>query len=93
MPLLVTKRIWPADARPYSARKFAVSTCTSSTVSTSCAPSIDPDDRVRVATAPSIVTRYSSSRPPLMLKLPLLTLSGSNVPMVPPRTPGFSEAR
>jgi len=43
--------------------------------------------------APSIVTRYSSSRAPLMLKLPLLTLSGSNVPIVPPRTPGFSDAR
>ena len=93
MPLLVTKRIWPPEDRPYSALKFAVRIWTSWTVSTSCAPSIEPDERVRVATAPSTMTTYSSARAPLMLKPPLLTLSGSKVPIEPPMTPGLSSAR
>ncbi len=62
-------------------------------VSTSCAPSMEPDERVRVATAPSTITTYSSARLPLMLKPPLETLSGSNVPIEPPATPGLSNAR
>ena len=55
--------------------------------------SMEPEERVRVATAPSTVTTYSSERPPFMLKPPLLTLSGSKVPIAPPCTPGFKSAR
>ncbi len=46
-----------------------------------------------MATAPSTITTYSSDRPPLMLKPPFETLSGSKVPMEPPVTPGFRSAR
>ena len=43
--------------------------------------------------AASTTTLYSSARPPLMEKPPLETLSGSKVPMEPPRTPGLRRAR
>ena len=54
---------------------------------------MEPDERVRVAMAPSTITTYSSSRAPLMLKLPFVTLSGEKLLIKPPRTPGFRSAR
>ncbi len=54
---------------------------------------IAPDERVRVAIAPSMVIRFSSVRLPLMLKPPVVRLSGWKLLKVLPRTPGFSSAR
>ena len=65
-------------------------------MSTLTVPMIAPAERVRVATAPSMVMRFSSARLPLMLKPPLLRLSGwklLRLPPAPPRTPGLSSAR
>ena len=54
---------------------------------------IAPAERVRVAIAPSIVIRFSSLRLPLMLKPPLVRLSGWKLLKLLPRTPGLSSAR
>ena len=57
---------------------------------------IAPAARVRVAMAPSMVTRFSSVRLPLMMKPPSLMVSGwklLRLPPAPPRTPGLSRAR
>ena len=62
-------------------------------MSTLTVPMMAPEDRVRVATAPSMVMRFSSPRLPLMLKPPVVRLSGWKALKAPPRTPGFSMAR
>ena len=51
---------------------------------------IVPADRVRMATAPSTVMLFSSERPPLMLKPPLLKAAKPRLLKLPPMTPAFS---
>ena len=51
---------------------------------------IVPADRVRMATAPSTVMAFSSARPPLMLKPPLLNAAKPALLKLLPTTPAFS---
>ena len=53
-------------------------------------PTIAPDDRVRIAVAPSIVMLFSSVRLPLMLKPPLPRSEKPRELKLPPITPAFN---
>ncbi len=59
-------------------------------VSTFWTPMVAPDERVRIATAPSTVIVFSSVRPPLMLKPPLVSEANPALLKLPPTTPALS---
>ena len=59
-------------------------------VSTFWTPIVAPDERVRIATAPSTVIVFSSLRPPLMLKPPLVSDEKPALLKLPPTTPALS---
>ena len=50
---------------------------------------VAPADRVRMATAPSIVMLFSSARPPLTLKPPLVSDEKPALLKLPPMTPAL----
>ena len=55
-----------------------------------CTPIVAPAERVRIATAPSTLMVFSSLRPPLMLKPPLVSEEKFALLKLPPITPALS---
>jgi hypothetical protein len=69
-----------------------VSTWTSWIASTFWMPTMAPEERVRMAVAPSMVMLFSSGRLPLMLKPPLPRSPKPRLLKLPPLTPAFRPA-
>ena len=83
-------RRWRARTRACSWRSAPALPASTSAF---CTPIVAPDERVRIATAPSTVIVFSLSRPPLMLKPPLVSDEKPALLKLPPTTPALARAR